>query len=319
MPSPPLPLPTNAPSDAERAAPARSSARPSARSRLPLAAAFGASLSAHAAALALVLRALAGPPTAPLPSGASEARTLEGDTFDVNIAVDTPTDLALGAQAGDPGPDAPAATTTATSPLEPDDTNIDVERPGPSDAPKDARTGPLDARAPRPPRAARHAAPSGLSAQSGPAADGAGASEARYGAVGERGAVDVAHAFTRAFPSAASTDPAWLEAPFGAAGRTVLTLEIDEGGKLVRATFSDGASPAFASSIRRTVALIRGRTFTAQSRVTKLRLRATVSRDAVRDRLHGDVFAVGASTTDAEWSAFFALAIGRRVDLRVGR
>ena len=42
-----------------------------------------------------------------------------------------------------------------------------------------------------------------------------------------------------------------------------------------------------------------------------------ISTDAVHDGLHGDVFAIGGSFAGAEGSAFFALAIGRRIDVRV--
>jgi hypothetical protein len=44
---------------------------------------------------------------------------------------------------------------------------------------------------------------------------------------------------------------------------------------------------------------------------------ATVTPDSVHDGLHGDVFAIGGSFAGGEGSAFFALAIGRRIDVRV--
>jgi hypothetical protein len=65
------------------------------------------------------------------------------------------------------------------------------------------------------------------------------------------------------------------------------------------------------------LALIKGRPFVAKGKVTKLHLVAVVSADSVHDGLHGDVFAIGGSFAGAEGSAFFALAIGRRIDVRV--
>ena len=47
-------------------------------------------------------------------------------------------------------------------------------------------------------------------------------------------------------------------------------------------------------------------------KVTKLRLSATVIPNTVPDGLHGDVFAVGAGDD----TGFFALSIGRRIELR---
>jgi hypothetical protein len=48
-----------------------------------------------------------------------------------------------------------------------------------------------------------------------------------------------------------------------------------------------------------------------------LRVSATVSNDSVHDGLHGDVFALGGSFSETEGDAFFALAVGRRIDVRI--
>ena len=138
---------------------------------------------------------------------------------------------------------------------------------------------------------------------------------ALFGAVGERGAVPLATAFTRAFPSVASADPTWARVPFGAAGTADVTLVLDEGGHLVSQQVSGAPSPALAEGVRRTLALLKARTFVARGRTTRLRVRAAVSADTVHDGLHGDVFAIGASFQGNAGNAFFALAIGRRVDL----
>jgi hypothetical protein len=44
-----------------------------------------------------------------------------------------------------------------------------------------------------------------------------------------------------------------------------------------------------------------------------------VSPDEMHDGLHGEVFAIGGSFDATQGSAFFALAIGRRIDLQVRR
>ena len=144
-----------------------------------------------------------------------------------------------------------------------------------------------------------------------------GSAPALYGAVGDRSAVDLATAFTRGFPQAASADPAWRSAPLGSAGQADVVLTLDESGHIEQTDIVGSPSPALASAIRRTLALIKGRSFVAKGKVTKLHLVAVVSTDSVHDGLHGDVFAIGGSFAGAEGSAFFALAIGRRIDVRV--
>jgi hypothetical protein len=135
--------------------------------------------------------------------------------------------------------------------------------------------------------------------------------------VGDRAAIELTTAFTRGFPQAASADPLWLTAPFGGAGSVDMTLVLDESGRLVDARLGGSPGPALSEGIRRTLAFIRGRSFVADAEETKLRVTATVTPDQVHDGLHGDVFAVGGSFQGGEGSAFFALAIGRRIDVRV--
>ena len=109
----------------------------------------------------------------------------------------------------------------------------------------------------------------------------------------------------------------WISAPFGPAGTVNIDLSLDETGALVDARATGNASPALAEGLRRTLAFIRSRAFVADARTTHLRVSATVSPDQVHDGLHGDVFAIGGSFEGVEGSAFFALAVGRRVDIRV--
>jgi hypothetical protein len=151
----------------------------------------------------------------------------------------------------------------------------------------------------------------------GPEGQGGNAGGARFGALGDRAAVDLATAFTRGFPQAASADPAWVRAPFGAAGEALVTLRIDSDGALSDVFVGGSPSPALRAGIARTIALLRPRAFTASAPVTRLRVVARVAPDEVHDGLHGEVFAIGGSFEAAQGSAFFALAIGRRIDLDV--
>jgi hypothetical protein len=137
-----------------------------------------------------------------------------------------------------------------------------------------------------------------------------------FGAVGERGVIDLSLAFVRAFPQAASTDPVWPKAALGDAGTVTVRLTITEAGKLTEHSVS-GGSPELQSSVTRTMPLLRSRTFTARQAVTTLVIRGTVTKDDVHDGLHGDVFAIGGSMSGSTGQAFFALAIGRRVDVHV--
>lgn len=142
-------------------------------------------------------------------------------------------------------------------------------------------------------------------------------SQALFGAVGDRSAADLAKAFTRDFPQAASGDPIWRSAPLGAAGEATILMTLDDSGHIADVQIVGNPSGPLAQGLRRTMTLIKGRPFVARSKVTKLRVSASLSSDTVHDGLHGDVFAIGGSFAEGEGSAFFALNIGRRVDLRV--
>ncbi|MGA2449325.1 MAG: hypothetical protein ABTD50_11645 [Polyangiaceae bacterium] len=141
-----------------------------------------------------------------------------------------------------------------------------------------------------------------------------------FGAVGVRYAVDLATAFAHAFPQAASADPGWLEVPFGNAGSAELELTLDEDGHIVEADLAGAPSVPLRRGVERTLALLGPRAFTASGAQTKLRASAKVTRDAVHDGLHGDVFALsGGSFAGRTATAFFALppgaGPGRRVDV----
>jgi outer membrane biosynthesis protein TonB len=253
---------------------------------------LGLSLGAHVLVAALLLGPGLRPPPPldlvdPSPQLAGETFELPApETADLPLSNAAPSSETVAAPASDEG-DAPA-------------------RPTPP-----ARGKP----AARPSHAGR---PSGGRAEPGEA-DGTGTSEtpALYGAVGERSAADLATAFTRGFPQAASADPAWRAAPLGGAGEADVVFTLDESGHIEDMQILGSPSAALSSAIRRTLALVKGRPFVAKGKVTKLHLVASVSSDAVHDGLHGDVFAIGGSFAGGEGTAFFALAIGRRIDVRV--
>jgi len=143
-----------------------------------------------------------------------------------------------------------------------------------------------------------------------------------FGAVGVRFATDLPTTFTRALSQAVSADPGWSAAPFGVGGRADVTLALDEEGHLSNHTIVGSPSLALRSSVERTIVLLAPRSFTARRALTKLRVRAYVSRDDVHDGLHGDVFALSAGSFSGEvGTAFVALpasvGAGRRVDIEV--
>lgn len=252
------------------------------------AATLGISLAAHVGAGAALLwpRALPeAPPGEPAPH-------IAGETFELPAPETAESPLANASPS-------PAAAATATP----------VEA---ADAPARPAPPSVAARAARPSHAGRPSA--GKAATAADGAEGGSGDAALYGAVGDRSAADLATAFTRAFPQAASGDPIWRSAPLGSAGEAVVALTLDEGGHIASSDVTGAPSPALTAAIRRTMALIKGRPFVARGKTTRLTLSATVSADTVHDGLHGDVFAVGAQM---DGTAFFALAIGRRVDLRV--
>jgi hypothetical protein len=225
-------------------------------------------------------------------------------------------DDAMAAPAFDPSSPALTGDTLDVEPVAAAPADEDETAPAPSPAPAQP-SAPRSAPTP----AGDHGATSAASPPGGAAA--VAARPALFGAVGVRFASDLATTFTRAFPQAASADPIWTEAPFGAASTAELTLVLDDEGHLSRATITGSPSPALRRGIDRTMALLgTGRAFTARGAVTKIRLTSRVSRDDVHDGLHGDVFALsGGSFSGDVGNAFFALppaaGPGRRVDVEL--
>jgi len=156
----------------------------------------------------------------------------------------------------------------------------------------------------------RHAATLGTAATSAPAAD----EPPTYGATGDRSAIDVVVAISRGFPQAASTDPVWSTVPLGPAGEATMEIELDANGTLLRWSLDAGASPALRQGMVRTMALVGGRAFLAHGAVTKLKVSARVSTDAVRDGADS-VYALHSEHEGKDASAYFSLSMGRRIDL----
>jgi hypothetical protein len=135
-----------------------------------------------------------------------------------------------------------------------------------------------------------------------------------YGAVGDRSASSIIVTLSRGFPQAASTDAVWQTVAFGDAGSATMEVELAEDGTVSRWSLGAGASPALRQGMVRTMSLVGGRTFIARGAVTKLHVEARVTTDAVRDGSDA-VYAVHSEHEGDTASAYFSLAIGRRVDL----
>ncbi|MDB5218162.1 MAG: hypothetical protein JWO86_6089 [Myxococcaceae bacterium] len=148
-------------------------------------------------------------------------------------------------------------------------------------------------------------------------APGSTGSAALFGAVGDRSATNLATAFTRDFPQAASGDPIWQSAALGSAGEATVVMTLDDSGHIADVQILGTPSGPLAQGIRRTMTLIKGRPFVAKNKVTKLRVSAVVTPDTVHDGLHGDYFAIHGSFAEGEGVAWFALPTGRRIDMRV--
>lgn len=244
---------------------------------------IGISLGAHVA----VVVALLGRPT-PQPS-ADPAPLMAGETFELPAP---------------PLMDAPLANASPS----PDS----VGTPAPADegdAP--ARpTSPAHGRAaPRASHAGRPSAGRANGAAESDATPGSASTQALYGAVGDRSAAEVTALFPLAFRQTASGDRAWHTAPLGPAGTATIVVTLDPEGHIEDVQVLGSPSAALASSLRGTIALVKGRPFVAHSRVTKMEVTARISATDVQDSR----FTIGIGTNH-DGSAFVALPIGRRID-----
>jgi hypothetical protein len=144
---------------------------------------------------------------------------------------------------------------------------------------------------------------------------------AQFGAVGERSAVDLPGAFSRAFRDAASADPMWSTVPLGPGGTAEVTLMLDDSGHLSGHTISGAPSRALRRGIESTIVLLGARPFTARGAVTRLRVAIHVVPNDVHDGLHGDVFALGMGSFPGDvanpWFALQTVTGGRRVEIEL--
>ena len=260
--------------------------------RWALASTLGLSLATHGAVAVLFLAPRLSPPTPTLDPAPQNA----GETFEL------------------PAPESAEVALANASPSP--DTNAP---PAPIELP-DAPARPVPHRSAKPSaRPSHEGRPS--AGRAAPAtsdgAPGSTGSSALFGAVGDRSAADLPRAFTRDFPQAASGDPIWRSAPLGPAGEATVVLTLDDTGHIADVQVIGSPGGPLAQGIRRTMTLIKSRPFVARGKVTKLRIVATISADSVHDGLHGDVFAIGGSFAEGEGAAFFALNVGRRIDLHV--
>lgn len=239
-----------------------------------------------------VIVAIPRPPARELP--ADPAPALAGETFEL------------------PAPammDAPLANASPSPDL--------VAAPAPPDEPDAPSQNTPPVHGHKGERAAHQGRPSGGRASSPEGAGGGTGSSALYGAVGDRAATDLATAFVHAFRQIASADPAWRTAPIGATGEGTIVLTLDESGHITD-TKVNGAGDPLAKGIRSTVTLLKARPFTAKGKTTTLKFSGTISAgEKVGDGLHGEAFAIGSSFNGNEGTAFFALPIGRRIDIKV--
>lgn len=176
---------------------------------------------------------------------------------------------------------------------------------------------------PKPPSHAKPAArpsnqgrPSGghtVSTETGQAGGTGGAS--LYGAVGDRSAVGLGAAFTRAFSQVASADPTWGKAPFGAAGEATVTITLDDAGHIESHSITGTPSAALAGSVRNILTLIKGRPFVAKGKVTQLVVSARVTAGTPGGDPNS-ILEIGVTPFEGNaGAAWFVLGIGRRVDL----
>lgn len=219
------------------------------------------------------------------------APRIAGDTFELPAPETTETPLANAAPSVDEG--------------------AEVAEAHPGDAPRETTPARQAHPAPRSSHEGRPSAGRAASGTGEPAS--AGSPAGLYGAVGERGAQDLESAFTRGFTQTASADPAWATAPLGPAGEADLAITIDETGHIVDVTVKGNPSAALRSSIRRSVDFVRGRTFVAHGKTTKLKLVARVTAGSGDDGLENDRFGLSVRNKKAS----FVLPIGRRIELDV--
>lgn len=278
---------------------------------------------------AAVLTALP-PPPAPTPHRDAWA----GNTFQIDGLVtekggSTHAAATPAAPAAKPAPVPPAAAAPAAkgAPV--------LATTAPRPAPPPARAS-ASARSPAPPpsnvassRPASPAAPD-LSHAMAAAADGNDAAHGgQFGAAGVLpGVRDLAKAFTRALPRAASGDPLWSKLPLGSAGGFHVVIRIDDQRHLESAKPDEKTlAPVLQHLLDRTVLMLKAGQFALdRSDVTsgseKLHVELTISMRAPSDQIDvdpTDTVELGFKppTLQRPGRGYFTLASGRHVEAKV--
>jgi len=144
-----------------------------------------------------------------------------------------------------------------------------------------------------------------------------------------RGVRNLAMAFARAVPMADSGNPAWQTLPIGPAGSLEITIEVNDEGKLVRATPADSfkAPNHLLRVVERTILLLKSGHFAISGTelgagTMKLSLQATISQ--VETSVDNDPSATGpyalgfgSPQKNAPGYATFTLRSGRKVYIEI--
>ena len=229
-----------------------------------------------------------------------------------------------------PAATVPAAPPAKAAPLLAAKTATKAPPPARSSAPVRASArAPTPAPSGTPPLPTPRTAPD-LAGAMAAAADGHDASHAgQFGAAGVLpGVRDLAKAFTRALPRAASGDPLWSKLPLGSAGSFHVVIRIDAQRRIADAQPDEKAlSPVLKHLLDRTLLMLRAGQFALDrsdlvSGSEKLHVELAISTRAPSDQIDvnpSDTIELGFKppTHDKPGRGYFTLASGRHVEAKV--
>lgn len=229
-----------------------------------------------------------------------------------------------------PAPTVPAAAPAKAAAVLAAKTGAKAPAPARSSAPVRASArAPAPAPSGTPPRPSAGAAPD-LAHAMAAAADGHDATHGgQFGAAGVLpGVRDLAKAFTRALPRAASGDPLWSKLPLGPAGGFHLVIQIDDQRHLASAKPDEKTlSPVLQHLLARTLLMLQAGQFALDQRnvasgAEKLHVELDVSMRAPSDQINvepTDTIELGFKppTHDKPGRGYFTLASGRHVEAKV--
>lgn len=277
---------------------------------------------------------------APDPPAAPDAWI--GDSFDLDSLLAAPAAPAPAATAVKGANEAAAVPSSDPKPAaRPASATGDT---GSAKAPPKAATQPSEVAAAKPRSTARRtsrpqpaAAASGRSTGSNPHGSSNSASHSSgaqtdagspngFGAAGTAGVRNLARAFTRAVPVAASDPALWQPLPLGPAGDITLAIRVDDDGRIASAVPQGDQVPAHLGQLAdRTVRLLRSGRFALRdgqtgAGVQTLRISVTLTQEEVpMPDSPGGAFALG---FEPPWKgrpgrAYFTLASGKHVEVTV--